>query len=158
MPKSKFLSLWLAVIRTFGLLTGCSNIKYNAQLFDFAVNRIKEDFINDNLVDNLENNKYPTERVFIVKNQEEYNKTFNKNVSNFDFNFDTQMLIVYTFVDIYHRNNSLVSLDVVEDVLTIAYKMEKKSRVGDASKPYQRWFVVKLDMLSVDYVVFVEKE
>ena len=76
MPKSKFLSLWLAVIRTFGLLTGCSNIKYNAQLFDFAVNRIKEDFINDNLVDNLENNKYPTERVFIVKNQEEYNKTF----------------------------------------------------------------------------------
>lgn len=158
MPKSKFLSLWLAIIITFGLLTGCSNIKYNAQLFDFTVDWIKEDFINDNLVDNLENNKYPTERVFIVKNQEEYNKTFNKNVSNFDFNFDTQMLIVYTFVDIYHRNNSLVSLDVAEDILTITYKMEKKSGVGDASKPYQRWFVVRLDMLSVDSVVFVEKE
>lgn len=68
------------------------------------------------------------------------------------------MLIVYTFVDIYHRNNSLVSLDVVEDVLTITYKMQKKSGVGDASKPYQRWFVVRLDMLSVDSVVFVEKE
>ena len=158
MPKSKFLSLWLAIIITFGLLTGCSNIKYNAQLFDFTVDWIKEDFINDNLVDNLENNKYPTERVFIVKNQEEYNETFNKNVSNFDFNFDTQMLIVYTFLDIYHRNNSLVSLDVVEDVLTITYKMKKKSGIGDASEPYQRWFVVKLDMLSVDSVVFVEKE
>lgn len=158
MPKSKLLSLWLAIIITFGLLTGCSNIKYNAQLFDFTVDWIKEDFINDNLVDNLENNKYPTERVFIVKNQEEYNETFNKNVSNFDFNFDTQMLIVYTFVDIYHRNNSLVSLDVVEDVLTITYKMKKKSGIGDASEPYQRWFVVKLDMLSVDSVVFVEKE
>lgn len=158
MPKSKFLSLWLAVITTFRLLTGCSNIKYNAQLFDFAVDWIKEDFINGNLVDNLENSEYPTKRVFIVKNQEEYNKTFNKNVSNFDFNFDTQMLIVYTFVDIYHRNNSLVSLDVVEDVLTITYKIQKKSGVGDASKSYQRWFVVKLDMLSVDYVVFVEKE
>lgn len=158
MVKSKFLSLWLAIITNFGLLTGCSSIKYNAQLFDFAVNWIKEDFINDDLVDNLENNKYPTERVFIVKNQEEYNKTFNKNVSNFDFNFDTQMLIVYTFVDIYHRNSSLVSLDVVEDVLTITYKMEKKSGVGDASKPYQRWFVVRLDTLSVDSVVFVEKE
>lgn len=158
MPKSKFLSLWLAVITTFGLLTGCSNIKYNAQLFDFAVDWIKEDFINDNLVDNLENSEYPTKRVFIVKNQEEYNKTFNKNVSNFDFSFDTQMLIVYTFVDIYHRNNSLVSLDVVEDVLIITYKTEKKSGVGDASKPYQRWFVVRLDMLSVDSVVFEEKE
>lgn len=158
MVKSKFLSLWLAIITTFGLLTGCSNIKYNAQLFDFAVDWIKEDFINGNLVDNLENSEYPTKRVFIVKNQEEYNKTFDKNVSNFDFNFDTQMLIVYTFVDICHRNNSLVSLDVVEDVLTITYKMQKKSGVGDASKPYQRWFVVKLDMLSVDYVVFVEKE
>lgn len=158
MVKSKFLSLWLAIITTFGLLTGCSNIKYNAQLFDFAVDWIKEDFINGNLVDNLENSEYPTKRVFIVKNQEEYNKTFDKNVSNFDFNFDTQMLIVYTFVDICHRNNSLVSLDVVEDVLTITYKMQKKSGVGDASKPYQRWFVVKFDMLSVDYVVFVEKE
>lgn len=158
MVKSKYLSLWLAIITTFGLLTGCSNIKYNAQLFDFAVDWIKEDFINGNLVDNLENSEYPTKRVFIVKNQEEYNKTFNKNVSNFNLNFDTQMLIVYTFVDIYHRNNSLVSLDVVEDVLTITYKMQKKSGVGDASKPYQRWFVVKLDMLSVDSVVFVEKE
>lgn len=158
MAKSKFLSLWFAIITNFGLLTGCSNIKYNAQLFDFAVDWIKEDFINGNLVDNLENSEYPTKRVFIVKNQEEYNKTFDKNVSNFDFNFDTQMLIVYTFVDICHRNNSLVSLDVVEDVLTIAYKMEKMSGVGDASKPYQRWLVVKLDMLSVDSVVFVEKE
>lgn len=158
MPKSKFLSLWLAVITTFGLLTGCSNIKYNAQLFDFAVDWIKEDFIDDNLVDNLENSEYPIKRVFIVKNQEEYNKTFNKNVSNFDFSFDTQMLIVYTFVDKYHRNNSLVSLDVVEDVLTITYKIKKKSGVGDASEPYQRWFVVRLDMLSVDSVVFEEKE
>ena len=81
-----------------------------------------------------------------------------KNVSNFDFSFDTKILIVYTFVDIYHRNNSLVSLDVVEDVLTITYKMEKKSGVGDASESYQRWFVVRLDMLSVDSVVFEEKE
>ena len=40
MVKSKFLSLWLAIITTFGLLTGCSNIKYNAQLFDFAVEEV----------------------------------------------------------------------------------------------------------------------
>lgn len=157
MPKSKFLSLWLTLITTFGLLIGCSNIKFNAQLFDSARDWIKEDFINDNLVDNLEDSKYPTERAFIVKNEEEYDKIFKENADNCDINFDAQMLIVYTFITIYHRNNSLVSLEAVEDVLTITYKMEKKSGVGDASIPYQRWFVVRLDMLSVDSVVFVEK-
>lgn len=157
MSKSKFLSLWLVAIATFGLLTGCSNIKYNTQLFDSAIDWIKEDFINDNLVDNLEDSKYPTERVFIIKSQEEYDKIFKENVDTCDINFDSQMLVVYIFITIYHRNNSLVSLEAVEDALTITYKMEKKSGVGDASIPYQRWFVVRLDMLSVDSVVFVEK-
>ena len=81
-----------------------------------------------------------------------------ENIDDFDIDFDTQMLVVYTFETIYHRNNNLVSLEADEDVLTITYKMEKKSGVGDASQPYQRWFVVRLDKLDVDSVVFVEKE
>ena len=158
MIKSKFISLGLVLIMIFSLLTGCSNIKYNAQLFDSATDWIKEDFINDNIVGYSENGTYPTERVFIVKNQEEYDEIFNESIDDFGIDFDTQMLVVYTFETIYHRNNNLVSLEVDEDVLTITYKMEKKSGVGDASQPYQRWFVVRLEKLDVDSVVFVEKE
>ena len=158
MTKSKFISLGLVLIMIFGLLTGCSNIKYNAQFFDSATDWIKEDFINDNLVGYSENGTYPTERVFVVKNQEEYDEIFIESIDDFDIDFDTQMLVIYTFETIYHRNNDLVSLEVNEDVLNITYKMEKKSGVGDASQPYQRWFVVRLDKLDVDSVVFVEKE
>lgn len=158
MTKSKFISLGLVLIMIFSLLTGCSNIKYNAQLFDSATDWIKEDFINDNLVGYSENSSYPTERVFVVKNQEEYEEIFLESIDDFDVDFDTQMLVVYTFETIYHRNINLVSLEVNEDVLSITYKMEKKSGVGDASQPYQRWFVVRLDKLDVDSVVFVEKE
>lgn len=158
MIKTKIITLGLVFIMIFSFLTGCSNIKYNAQLFDSATDWIKEDFINDNLVGYSANSTYPTERVFVVKNQEEYNEIFIKSNDDFDIDFDTQMLVVYTFETIYHRNNSLVSLEVNEDVLNITYKMEKKSGVGDASQPYQRWFVVRLDKLDVDSVVFVEKE
>ena len=158
MIKSKFISLGFVLIMIFSLLTGCSNIKYNAQLFDSVTDWIKDDFINDNLVGYLENSSYPTERVFVVKNQEEYDEIFVESIDDFDVDFVTQMLIVYTFETIYHRNNNLVSLEVKEDVLNITYKMDKKSGVGDASQPYQRWFVVRIDKLDVDSVVFMEKE
>lgn len=158
MAKTKFISLGLVLIMIFSLLTGCSNIKYNAQLFDSATDWIKEEFINDNLVGYSEDDSYPAERVFAVKNQEEYDEIFIESIDDFDVDFGTQMLIVYTFETIYHRKNNLVSLDVKEDVLNITYKMDKKSGVGDASQPYQRWFVVRLDKLDVDSVVFVEKE
>ncbi len=157
MTKTKFISLGLMLIMIFSLLTGCSNVKYNAHLFDSATDWIKEDFISDNPVGYLEDVSYPTERVFVVKNREEYDKIFIESIDNFDVDFSTQMLIVYTFGTIYHRNNNLVSLEVKEDVLNITYKMDKKSGVGDASQPYQRWFVVRLDKLDVDSVVFMEK-
>ena len=96
MRKIKFTSLGLVLIMIFSLLTGCSKIKYNAQLFDSATDWIKEDFINDNLVGYSENSSYPTERVFVVKNQEEYNEIFVESIDDFDVDFNTQMLIVYT--------------------------------------------------------------
>ena len=159
MEKVKIVKVGLALLLIFSLLPGCSNVKYDAQLFDSASAWIKEDFINDNpVVYYSGNSTYPTERVFVVKNQEEYDEIFNESIDDFDIDFETQMVVVYTFGTIYHRNNSLVSLKVNEDVLTVTYKMEKKFWVGDASEPYQRWFVVRLDKLDVDSVVFVEKE
>ena len=158
MAKAKFIKIGLVLLLIFSLLPGCSNVKYDAQLFDSASAWIKEDFINDNPVGYSENGSYPTERVFVVKNQEEYDEIFIESVDDFDVDFGTQMLVVYTFETIYHRNNNLVSSDINGDVLNITYEMEKKLGVGDASEPYQRWFVVRLDKLDVGSVVFVEKE
>ncbi len=157
MTKRKFIALGLVLLMIFTLFTGCSAIKYNAELFDYANDWIKEDFINDNPINCFANNEYPTERVFIVNSQEEYNKIFNENSNELKVDFATQTLVVYTFGSIYRRNCDLVSLTIADDVLTITYKTENKSGVGDATKPYGRWFVVKLDKIQVDTVVFVEK-
>ena len=158
MRKTKFITLGLVLLIIFSALTGCSIVKCNAELFDSATEWINEEFINDNLVGYSENSSYPTERIFIVNSQDQYNQIFIENIDELDIDFNTQMLVIYTFVTVYHRNNSLVRLEVNEDVLKITYTMEKKLGIGDASQPYQRWFVVRLDKLDVDSVVFVEKE
>ena len=157
MAKVKIISLGMVLLIMFSLLPGCSNIKHDAKLFDFASALVKEKFANANLVGCSENGSYPAERIFIVKNQDEYNEIFVEGSNDFDVNFDTQMLIVYTFETIYHRKNSLISIEEKEDVLKITYRQEKKLGVGDASRPYQRWFVVRIDKLDVNSVVFVEK-
>ncbi len=157
MKKAKIIILGLAVLIFFGLLTGCSNIKYNAKLFDDAIEWINEDFIINNPVE-MEGSSNPSDRTFIIKNKEEYNQIFAENIDELAVDLNNQMVVVYTFSTIYHRDNRLVDLDVEENVLKITYKMEKKLGVGDASQPYQHWFVVVLDKLDVNSVVFVEKE
>ena len=152
----KIISILITCILCFFMI-GCENVNYNATFYDNAKEWINEDFINDNLVF-LESGSYPTERIFIVKNQDEYNEIFVEGIDEFSVDFNSQMIVVYTFATIYHRDNSLVSLEVNENSLKITYKMEKKFGVGDASRPYQRWFVVRLDKFNIDSVVFVEKD
>lgn len=156
MAKTKLITIGLAAFMTACMLAGCSNIKYNAKLFDNAVEWVNEDFADNNLVD-MEGATNPFDRTFIIMDQEEYNRIFVKNIDEFAIDFDSQMVVVYTFSTIYHRDNRLVDLDVEKSVLKITYKMQEKSGVGDASQPYQRWFVVILDKLNVNSVVFEEK-
>ncbi len=151
MAKTKFLIIGLVIIMLFTFLSGCTNNKYNAKLYDNAIEWINVDFANNNQVGNLSFSN----RTFIIDSQEKYDQVFNNNELEIDFN--NQMLVVYTFITIYHRKNYIKNIDVKNSVLKITYEMEKKPGVGDASQPYQRWFVVKLDKLDVNSVVFEEK-
>ena len=146
------------------VLVGCGN-NYNARLYDNANEYIKKEFAAENLTrgsyygeqDFYADDTYPATRTFIVDNQTKYDEIFIAGLEEFDISFDKQMLIVYTFTTVYHRNNWITSVDVYNSVLTINYKMDEKFGVGDASRPYQRWFVVKLDALNITSVEFVEK-
>ncbi len=160
--------LCITIIISLCVLAGCGNnsIKYNAVLYDNANDWIREEFLNENRTRgayfdiggeiNSADKSNPKSRTFIVDNQEEYDEIFISDLNEFDFDFDNQMLIVFTFTTIYHRNNKIKSLDMQNGILKINYKMESKSGVGDASVPYQRWFVVKLDLLNIDSVEFEE--
>ena len=156
---------YTAVVFIIGLcfLVGCS-VKYNAVLYDNAVEWINTEFANENLTrgihyepDFYTDETYPSERTFIVNNREKYDEIFISGLKELDIDFDMQMLVVYTFTTVYHRNNRIKKTEVKNQVLTISYKMEEKFGVGDASMPYQRWFVVKLDAVDISSVEFVEK-
>lgn len=168
----KFIAVVLVCICVFGVIgcnqqpqqvegnVGCVDNNYNAELYDTAGEWINEDFAKNNLVRTLGDpeNDYPKSLVFIVDNQEDYNQIFNENAAPINVDFDKQMLVVYTFSTEYHRSNTIESIIVENDVLKITYQMEKKQGVGDASMPYQRWFVVKLEKLDVNSAVFEEVE
>ena len=138
-------------------MAACGKVKYNAELYDDASDWINEDFASENLVRISPDDDYPTSLTFIVTGEEEYSRIFKENIDELKVDFDKQMIIVYTFRTVSHRKAELYSLNIKDDALKITYKEEEKYGVGDASRPYQRWFAVKLDKTIVSTVLFEKK-
>lgn len=101
---------------------------------------------------------YPESRTFIVENSEVYNRIFNNDIENFDVDFNKQMLIVYTFRAINHRNLKLISVNLQDAILRITFESISKSGIGDTCMPYQRWIVIKLDKIEVKSVEFINNK
>lgn len=161
MKKAKFLAIGLVMLIIFTTLVGCAGDEYDAGLFDDAelfdaTEIVKAEFINDNPISDTINGTYPTRRTFIIDNQEKYNQMFDES-AQISIDFDTQMIVAYTFYSIYRRENMLVEVAVDNKTLFITYEMEKREGVGDACSPYQQWLAVKLDKLEVETVVFEER-
>lgn len=157
MKKYKFLIFILAMFIVLCNMAACGKVRYNAELYDDASDRINEDFASENLVRISPDDDYPTSLTFIVTGEEEYNRIFKENIDELKVDFDKQMIIVYTFRTVSHRKVKLYSLNIKDDVLKITYKEEEKYGVGDASRPYQRWFAVKLDKTTITSVLFEKK-
>ena len=162
MTKGKFIAVILIFLMIWGVLAGCSHWKYHATLYDAAGAWIKEDFQKENIVHLEGGSTYPKNRVFIVNTQVDYDQIFIPDAAELSVDFDTQMLIVYTFTDTNRRNKQIVGMNLNDSVLKITYQKEKPIKeyfvpVGDTCNPYQQWFVVKMDKLPVDSVVFEKK-
>ena len=128
--------------------------KYHAKLYDYAVDWINEDFASANQVGLDGDGPLAVEIAFIIETQDKYDEVFVDGLEIEKVDFDTQMIVLYTFMDVYHRQNFLTKISVMDEVLQITFRMEKKQGVGDASMPYQHWMVVVMDKLDVDSVVF----
>lgn len=157
MKKTKFIMFGLVLMMFYGVFTGCSNNKYNIVLYDSANEWIDTDFANENITGGFGDDVNPETRTFIVDNDEKYNEIFVDDLDELEIDFNEQMIIVHTFTTTYHRDNNITNLELEDDILKIGYKMGKKYGVGDASRPYQRWFVVKMDKVDVNTVEFEEK-
>ena len=133
------------------LTVGCNT--YNAKLYNiyYSQSGSGENVLSDD-------ETYPESRTFIVENSEVYNRIFNNDIENFDVDFNKQMLIVYTFMAINHRNLKLISVNLQDAILRITFESVSKSGIGDTCIPYQRWIVIKLDKIEVKSVEFINNK
>ncbi len=164
---TRALAWGLSLLLLLQMLVGCTGRPYHAELYDLAAEWIQEDFAAEHPVrcwgNSEEADPHPKTRVFLVKDREQYEAIFREDADGVRVDFNSQMLVVYTFSTVYHRENKLTDLTLQDGVLTVTYRMETPNKlfgvgVGDASQPYQRWFVVKLDRLEVDTVIFEEEK
>lgn len=151
------------------IMMGCSNLSYNAKLYN-ADNWINNDFADNNLIRNVyysrsdsdekffsDDETYPESRIFIIEDLEEHNTIFNNDIEDLNVDFNKQVLILYTFRAINHRNLKLTSVNLQDKILKITYETIFKSGTGDTSTPYQRWIVIKLDKVEMEAVEFKQK-
>ena len=168
MKKIKIFSVIMVMILIFSFFSGCRGIKYNAVLYDMANSWIKEEFVEENPIqltgyitenstDGFVDEQYPKDRMFIVSDEQEYKKIFIDGIEELDIDFGEQMILVYTFSTIYKRKNYLRSTSVKDKTVKIVYQMETKYGIGDACRPYQRWFAVKLNKMDITTAEFQER-
>lgn len=137
-------------------LNSCKiNNDYNAVFYDDATNWISDEFLVENKVE-FEGTNYPKTLVFVIKNDDRFQEIFKNEIEDLNINFEKQFLAIYTFSTVYHRKYNLVNIIDKDAIITINFSMEKKNGIGDASMPYQRWFVIKLDNIDFTSIVFKE--
>ena len=143
---------------------GCSvELPYHAELYDHAVSWIREDFQTEHPVkivgfsDVEDTEQYPKTRTFIVSDEAEYERIFLDDIAELDVDLSEKMLIVYTFSAEYVRPAKISGMHLDGDVLTVEYEIDLIPETGSAVKPFQRWFILKLDKIEFSSVNFVER-
>ncbi len=158
MLKTKRLILLLTVIMLFSIFVGSGcNTPYSATLYGNASSWIKKEFKEQPMINNSQDNIQSKERKFIVDNKEKFEEIFLEGISELDIDFNTEIIIVRAFEDIYIETIFLEDVFVENSVLTITYGHDLTEDVPSSRTPYQRWLVVKMDRVDVDNVVFIER-
>ena len=180
MKKRKIFAAALALLILLQLFAGCNvtdqapsgepsgdTSNFNAVFFDSAIDWIDEEFAQNSIVTLGflgEPREYPSDRTFLVDTQEKYDQIFSKSINDLDIDFAEQMIVVYTFVDTSIRENKLADICLENGTLKIVYEdippyiPEPGVNYGDTCSPYQRWFVVTLDKVDVNSVIFEWKK
>lgn len=102
------------------------------------------------------NENYPESRSFIITDRSSFEEIIVEDFKGFEVDFDKEMLLVYTFTTEYVLPAKIADIELRDKALTLNYDIQLITGVGSARRPFQRWFIVKLnklDILSVNNVV-----
>lgn len=179
MKKFKILVIGLVVFMLSSFLTGCydqdfKDTLYNSILYNGVEEWIDDDFLrenrvyayyrNENYIEGVSDpdEKYileetlPSSLVFIITEENEYNKIFTK--SELDIDFESENVILYIFTDTNpSRKYNLKGIDVNDKVLYVQIGLERKN-VNDATMPYQRCILIKMNKVEINEANFKNNE
>ncbi len=158
MLKKKRLYILLAVVMLFSIFAGSGcNAPYSATLYDNAKSWIKMEFREANPIKAGKYDGFPTRRIHVIKDKETYDNVFIENLTQLEVDFSEQMILVYHFWDYNRRENYLVDVLIENNVLLIVCEQEDLGDALDACQPYQRCYVLTMDKVEVDEIVFVSE-
>ena len=170
MKKYKFLMFILTIPIILYSIAGCQKNKYNAKIYNSAENLFLNSFLEENKVkgayyknpdypDDADKKYYydetsPAYRTFIVNNLDDYSLAFAGD--ELEVNFDKEMVLIYIFADIYPNRNYIINNILKEgEKVKIYLKLEKNNK-KDATAPYQRVLIVKMEKLDISEAEFIK--
>lgn len=158
MKKRKMVAATLALLLLLQLLTGCA--REHVYFYGNAGKWINEEFAENNLL-RFDCKDCPSDRTFVVKNQEEYDQIFKKDITKLSVDFTHEMIVVYTFTDDDRYKNVLVEVNEEDGGLSFVCNDDippspegSEPSGGGCCNPYQRWYVIKLGKRDVQSVAF----
>ena len=170
MKKYKFLMFILTIPIILYIIAGCQKNKYNAKIYNSAENLFLNSFLEENKVKGAyyknpdypddEDKKYyydetsPACRTFIVNNPDDYSLFFAGD--ELGVNFDKEMVLIYIFADIYPNRNYIINNILKEGEKVKIYLELEKNNKKDATAPYQRVLIVKMEKLDISEAEFIK--
>lgn len=159
MKKIKYL---ISLLLLLGLVA-CSGNKIEIDFNSSAKDLISSEYLNNNKVgntfyptedglDHYYDTTSPKERIIIISDEELFKEIFVNYECEIDFN--EKIVILYIFADVSPRIYKEKKVSIEEKVLTIEYKDKKRSNLADDSMPYQRCFMVVIDNVELENVIF----
>ena len=151
-------------------IAGCQKNKYNAKIYNSAENLFLNSFLEENKVKGAyyKNPDYPDDadkkyyydetspacRTFIVNNPDDYSLFFAGD--ELGVNFDKEMVLIYIFADIYPNRNYIINNILKEGEKVKIYLELEKNNKKDATAPYQRVLIVKMEKLDISEAEFIK--
>ena len=170
MKKYKFLMFILTIPIILYSIAGCQKNKYNAKIYNSAENLFLNSFLEENKVKGAyyKNPDYPDDadkkyyydetspacRTFIVNNLDDYSLFFAGD--ELGVNFDKEMVLIYIFADIYPNRNYIINNILKEGEKVKIYLELEKNNKKDATAPYQRVLIVKMEKLDISEAEFIK--
>ncbi len=73
-----------------------------------------------------------------------------------EVNFDKEMVLIYIFADIYPNRNYIINNILKEGEKVKIYLELEKNNKKDATAPYQRVLIVKMEKLDISEAEFIK--